>query len=531
MIDDFENDDIRFIRAPLLSALLRRQVQVDIRKEKEDTSSGISTGGTVYGNVSNASTLYAAEKFTASQGHGFAAEQANHLYDKVANADFFGQGKVQLVGEDLDPATGRIKKNGADRIVNGTRIQTKYCATGGRCVSECFENGKFRYLNPDGTPMQIEVPSDKYEAAVEAMKERIRKGEVPGVTDPNDATKIVKKGHFTYQQVKNIAKAGTVESITFDAVNGVIIAAGAFGISALLSFATSVWNGASVEVALKNAAAIGLKIGGTTFVTAVLASQLSKAGLNSLLVNSTETIAKMVGPKVSALIVNAFRSGTNIYGTAAMKSVAKVLRGNFITGTVSVAVMSSVDVVNIFRGRISGKQLFKNVTNTTVTVAGGTAGWVGGAAAGAAIGSAVPIIGTAIGGFVGGLLGSITAGAVSSSVSNAILDEFLEDDANEMVRIVEEVFKKLAVDYLVNQDEARAIADSLKGGLSGGVLKDMFASSNRYAFAENLLVPYFDREVKQRKRIAVPSDEEMRDCLRSVLEELADSTDMQAAFA
>lgn len=34
-------------------------------------------------------------------------------------------------------------------------------------------------------------------------------------------------------------------------------------------------------------------------------------------------------------------------------------------------VLSSVDVVNIFRGRISGKQLFKNIAGTTATVAGG----------------------------------------------------------------------------------------------------------------------------------------------------------------
>ena len=29
--------------------------------------------------------------------------------------------------------------------------------------------------------MQIEVPSDKYDAAVEAMQDKIRKGKVPGV--------------------------------------------------------------------------------------------------------------------------------------------------------------------------------------------------------------------------------------------------------------------------------------------------------------------------------------------------------------
>ena len=508
----------------------RQQFLTRFKNKVDHSISGATIGGIVDGNVSNASTIYGSDKFATPRGHGFAAEQANHLYDKITNADFFGQGKVQMVGEDIDPSTGRIIKDGADRIVNGTNIQTKYCKTGGKCISECFENGKFRYLNSDGTPMQVEVPADKYDAAIQAMENRIKNGEVPGVTDPKDAKKIVRKGHFTYEQAKNIAKAGTVESITFDAVNGTIIATSAFGISTVLSFATSVWNGESFDVAIKNATYTGLKVGGTTFITAVLASQLSKAGLNSALVSSSEAIVSIMGPKASAMLVNAFRSGSNIYGAAAMKSAAKLLRGNAITGAVSVVVLSSVDVVNIFRGRISGKQLFKNVANTAATVTGGTAGWVGGATAGAAIGSVIPIIGTAVGGFVGGLFGSFAAGAASSKVSNAVLGAFIEDDAEEMVRIIEKVFQDLATDYLLNQTEAEAVVDALKDELTGGTLKDMFASSDRKAFAKKLLVKHIGKEVQKRKRIIMPSDEEMKNSLRAVLEEIADSEEMQPAM-
>ena len=189
--------------------------------------------------------------------------------------------------------------------------------------------------------MQIEVPSDKYESAIQAMQERIRRGEVPGVSDPNEAQQIVRKGHFTYEQAKNIAKAGTVESLTYDAANGMIIASSAFGVTAVLTFATSVWNGDTPEIALKNAAYSGLKVGGISFVTAIFAGQLSKAGLNSLLVGSSEAVVRVMGPKTSALLVNAFRQGKNIYGAAAMKSASKLLRGNIITGSASVVILSA----------------------------------------------------------------------------------------------------------------------------------------------------------------------------------------------
>lgn len=486
----------------------------------------VDIAGIVEGNISESANLYNQEKFITPQGHGFAAEQANHLYDKIRTNDFFGKNKIRLVGDDKDPMTGRIIKNGADRIVGGVPIQTKYCSTGFDCIQACFENGNFRYFNSDGSPMQIEVPADKYEQAIQALQDRIINGQVKGITDPNDANKIVRKGDFTYEQAKNIAKSGTVESIKFDAVNGVVVASTALGISALLSFATSLWNGEDLDVALKNASFTGLKVGGTTFVTTVFASQFTKAGLNSALVGSSESIVNIMGPKASAVLVNAFRSGTNIYGAAAMKSAAKLLRGNVITGAVSVVVLSSFDIVDIFKNKISPQQLFKNVTGTTATVAGGTAGWIGGATAGAAVGSVVPVLGTAVGGFIGGVLGSFAAGAVSNKVTNVVLDEFIQNDADEMLNIIEEVFQQIAVDYLLNQEEAEKIIDKLKDRLSSNTLKDMYASSDRKLFAHNLLIDIVEEVVKERKYIDLPDNEQIGLCLIQLLEDISDSEEM-----
>lgn len=495
-------------------------------KEVEKTGNdnkifGSESSGIVYSNVSNASTNYGMDKFNTPKGHGFAAENANHLFDKLTG------NSATLVGEHIDPETGRIVKNGADRVVNGVNIQTKYCRTGSDCISECFDSTKkFRYLNPDGSPMQIEVPSDKHEAAIQAMKNRIKQGQVPGVTNPDDAEKIVKKGQFTYEQAKNIAKAGTVDSLKFDAQNGMIIGGTAFGISAVLSFAVSIWNGDDFNTAIKVATYSGLKVGGTAFATAILSSQLSRLGVNSMLVGSSEAIVNLMGPKAASLLVNSFRSGTNIYGAAAIKSASKLLRGNVITGAVSVAVLSSIDVVNIFRGRISGAQLFKNVAKTTSSVAGGTAGWVGGAAAGAALGSAVPIIGTAIGAIAGGIIGSFTGGSIAGKVSSKILDEFIEDDANKMVKIIEQVFTQLAQDYLLTASEAEAIVAKLQNKLTSATLKEMFSSNDRHNFAHHLLISHVNQAATERKKIKLPTLDEMNRSLKAVLEEISDNTSL-----
>lgn len=43
-----------------------------------------NVAGTVYGNISTASITYGMDKFQTPRGHGFAAERANHITDKLS---------------------------------------------------------------------------------------------------------------------------------------------------------------------------------------------------------------------------------------------------------------------------------------------------------------------------------------------------------------------------------------------------------------------------------------------------------------
>lgn len=103
---------------------------------KEDRKPSAEAAGIGMGNYGNVNKLYEEEKFHSRQGHGFSAERANHFYDKMTGHD------AQIVGDDN-------AKNGADRIVDGIYIQSKYCATGACCINECFADGgkgTFRYM-------------------------------------------------------------------------------------------------------------------------------------------------------------------------------------------------------------------------------------------------------------------------------------------------------------------------------------------------------------------------------------------------
>lgn len=333
------------------------------------------------------------------------------------------------------------------------------------------------------------------------------------MTDPAKAKELVRRGHFTYSQAKNIAKAGTVESLTYDAANGMIVSASAFGISATLSFAVAVWNGEDVESALESAVYSGLKVGGVTFLTSILSGQASKAGLNVLLKDSSDAVVRAMGPKVSAYIANALRSGKNIYGVAAMNSTAKLLRSNIVTSVISVAVLSSVDVANLFRGRISGAQLFKNVSRTAASVAGGSAGWV----AGATIGSILGPIGTVVGGLAGAYLG----GSAADTGAKKVLDQFIEEDAEQMIKIIRDEFTRLAQDNLLGKEEGKKAVEWLSQDLTGDLLKRMYASgdeSEQRQFAGNLVQAEIDKVIAKREKVSPLTSDDMQKGLALLLE-------------
>lgn len=475
---------------------------------RASTDTGPVVGGLAAGARGAVNKSFEEERFHGKQGHGFAAERANDLFDRATGHD------AKITGDNN-------AKNGPDRFVDGVYIQSKYCATGSRCVNECFElNGKgtFRYMTESG-PMQIEVPLDKYQDAVQAMEAKIRNGQVPGVTDPKEASNIIRKGHFTYQQAVNIAKAGTVESLLYDAASGAVIAASALGISSILTFATSFWNGEDPEICLQRTAYTGLKVGGVTFLATLLGGQLSKAGLNSLLVGSSEKIISLLGPKASAVLINAFRdsSQASIYGAAAMKSAAKLLRGNIISGAITFAILSSADITRLFLGRISGAQLFKNMLCLGSSIGGGSAGFLAGAALGSSV---LPGPGTVI----GGIGGAVLAGAGGEKVTHTITDTFIQDDADKMVEILQETFSDLCEEYLLTSKEVEKCLDTLSEQLDAHTLRDMFASVDRKLFAQNLIRPILEARVATRRHVSLPTRFALTQSLRHVLESIGEAT-------
>ncbi len=484
--------------------------------KKEDKS--IETTGVVYGNVGVGTTTYETNKFHGRQGHGFAAERAEHVRDL-----YHGE-EVKILGDDN-------AKNGADRLVNGVEIQSKYCRNGAACIQECFENGQYRYYSSNGEPMKIEVPADMYEDAVKAMRRRISNNEIEGVINPDEAVNLVKKGHYTYAQVKQIAQAGTIESLTFDAANGMIVAKDALGITALITFATSIWNGEDTEGALENAALSGLKVGGVSFLTTVLTSQIARTSVVATVRGGTDILVSKMGTKATEYLAKALKGGTDIYGAEAMNNVSKLLAGNIIASTVSLVILSAGDIVDLFRNRISGAQFVKNVTTTGATIAGGGAGWgfgnTGGAAIGGWVGGTIAgpagaVKGAEVGAKIGGFTGSVIGGATAGTVTHSALDGMIEDDTVFMMRIAEQEFAAICEQYLLTENEVYLCLEMLKKRLDKKELKNIFSSSNRELYVQSIIMKCVDPVLKKREYIKEFDSEDVFWGMRMLIEDAVD---------
>ena len=337
--------------------------------------------------------------------HGYAAEDANALYDRLHGR------KVVKTGESNAP-------DGPDRIVDGVRIQTKFCKDAASTIHTSFNKhtGMYRYNG-----QVLEVPKDQYEEAVKLMAQKISEGKVEGVTDPAQASKMVKASPYTYKQSVSITKAGNLDSIKFDVMNqaGASLKSGA--ISTVTSFVDAKMRGESTVTALKSSAKQGACTAGKTMVTGVATQQILRTGAGRTVSAAAQkgigkaidaTMKTQAGRKVIEKTASAI-GGKAVSGAAAKQVLSRAGSTNVVTAAISFVVSAVPDTVRLCTRKISGKEYAIRTASNGAGLAGGT----GGAWAGAAIGTAIcPGIGTAVGGFIGSMVGGIGGSTLVSKL-------------------------------------------------------------------------------------------------------------------
>lgn len=397
--------------------------------------------------------------------HGFFAEQANNMTDIAMGR------RATVIG-------GDNAKNGADRLIQrvvfrDVYIQTKYCKTPEATLNAGFgRDGLYKYVNETAGIMQLEVPSDQYHSVVEGFKEKIRQGKVVDangkvLTNPDLATKYVRKGHYTYEQTVKMAEPGNIESIKYDIKTGMVSCMFAFGISSLLTMVISYKKNKDLSKAISDGLKVGIKVFGLTMINHVLLSQLYRT---TYFQNFTGNI---------------------------------LLRNTLVTSGVSLIVYSIPDIINLLANNISFGQFVKN----TVILGAGIAGGAGGAALGGTIGKA---IGGRTGEAIGSILGGLVGGIGGSLVAKAGTDIVKEDDTQIFSRFFSATISSMVIDYMLDESELEMLSEKLNK-LDGDDIKSLAKkyrkASNQESVVVEYLTPLFKDITKKRKKFAEPKDD------------------------
>lgn len=83
---------------------------------KKNVNNSTVNGASAASSAQSTNSYMQYTQYRNRQAHGWAAEDANAMADRLA-------------GKAVDQVGRNNSCNGADRIVDGVRIQTKYCAT------------------------------------------------------------------------------------------------------------------------------------------------------------------------------------------------------------------------------------------------------------------------------------------------------------------------------------------------------------------------------------------------------------------
>lgn len=409
--------------------------------------------------------------FNAIGGTGYAAEHLNHIHDIL-------HGKNASLTSDN-------AKHGADRIVDGAKIQNKYYPTGKHSVRATIKDGVFVYQG-----MQIEVPKDQYLEAIKEMELQIESGSVPGVTDPNKAKDIIKKGSCTYLQARNTARAGTIDSLTFDIKTGIISTSSLLGIEGLIIFAKAKYAGADLKQALSISLSHILSSGTSTLTKHVIAMQLGRTDLDNMLKIGSDFLAARMPQNIRRQITAA--TGTQYI---AANSVSKLLRSNALMIALStVAETTATDAIHLIQKKVSVHQCIKNTAVTGSSGVASTAGFL----------LLAPL--TATGGplvIAAGWYWRIKLSSYLGKIAGKLIGKlFGKDDAQKMQESLLETMTILSEEYLLEEFEVVASIEILaEKKKMKKFFKEMYASSNKEDFARKAITPIIENLLEARPTI------------------------------
>ncbi|AUN15161.1 hypothetical protein JGS6364_25081 [[Clostridium] sordellii] len=361
-------------------------------------------------------------------------------------------------------------------------LKSKYNSSGERCVDSCLHYGELRFKNEDGSPVNIEIPMDKYEEAIGDFEDRIKEGMTQSTLEPK---KILKRGNFTYNQAKLIANEGKVKGIDFFGIDGSIETEHILGMSGCIEYALSIWNGDSKEDALFKSIIRSIKVFGEDFI-------------HSLSLDNTVDVKEYIR------FANNLNSTSNSLNFKLYKYKNHAIDEDFY---------------------LEDKKNYEKINNVKLTL-----GILGGSLAFFILGAATQY-GKLINNIIAYLILNVIfigLGAfVSAKGSKFILDKYIKNTNKEVMQMFNEEVERVSYENLLTEKEIHIILKNITKGEFSQLLLDMKGSVNKKISSVNIVNKESKFILDARKYVILPNEYEIKQALDMLVNDYKEKLEIE----
>lgn len=350
-------------------------------------------------------------------------------------------------------------------------LNSRYNATGERCVDACLSYGELRYLSNDGTPVNIEIPYDKYEEARTDFSERIKEGLVNSDISPSE---VLKMGSFTYNQVKNIAVLNKIKGINFFDIDGSIEIDHILGMSGGIEYALAVWNGDEKEDALVKAIIRAIKIHGSKFIKSLKLDEEDKN--YDIFCNNIQKLEHLTGSELYRFKICKIENEDYNKGIDVKKKLIK--NTNFIIGII---------------GSLIGFILVQGFTNFGSVVNNIFIHW------------GINIVVMAI--------SAILTIKIIKSISN----KYVQQSNNSIVEMFNEELELSNFNNLITENEYKTIHQNITKGEVSKLIMDMRGSVNKKISINKVISKETEFILESRTSIFLPNEIDVKEMTESLI--------------
>ena len=351
-------------------------------------------------------------------------------------------------------------------------LKSKYNSTGERCVDACLNYGELRHVNNDGSPIKIEIPSDKYEEAISDFLERIKEGLT--IDQDMDPSKVLKRGTITYNQAKDISYEGKIKGIEIFSIDESIECDHVLGISGSIEYALSIWNGDAKETALKKSVIRAITVYGEDFLKELELNELMDEDECSNFCDKINYVKKInnldLYKPLDVVIDDDIGEDDDLITKKKLMKNIKI--ASFIGGlTLAIIVMQIITNGGTFKDNL---YLF------------------------------LPI-------FIISLAMSVLV-LFYIKISEYITEQYIKNKGQTIMEIFNEELEKIIYDNILTEKECKIILQNITKGEISKLLSELKGSVNKKVSCNALVKNETRFVLDERKNIILPSEMEVKKC-------------------